>query len=101
MPGKRLDSHLFRSGFKIPDQVQGQGAGRPITRSIHGYVSIYRRSATQPLGLRCGFEATSNRIAPSEWPTGRLFGAAFFNKPNFQENIDMWVLPVYKVDDAC
>jgi hypothetical protein len=27
--------------------------------------------------------------------------AVFFNEPNFQENIDMRVLPVYKVDDAC
>ena len=57
-----------RSGFKTSDQVQGQGAGRSITRSIHVYVSIYRRpvlhpnlkksganparGATQPLGLR-------------------------------------------------
>ena len=29
----------------------------------YGYVSIYRRSATQPLGLRWGFETTSNHIA--------------------------------------
>ena len=52
-----------RSGFKTSDQVQGQGAGRSRKRSIHGYVSIYRRLATQPLGLRWGFEATSNPIA--------------------------------------
>ena len=52
---------LYRSGFKASDQVQGQGAGRSITRSIHGYVSIYRRPATQPLGLRC-FETTSRQI---------------------------------------
>jgi len=39
-----------------------QGAGRSRKRSIHcAYVSIYRRSATQPLGLRWGFETTSNR----------------------------------------
>ena len=38
-----------------------QGAGRSITRSIHGYVSIYRRPATQPLGLRWGFETTSKQ----------------------------------------
>jgi hypothetical protein len=29
---------------------------------MHGYVSIYRRTATQPLGLRWGFETTSNRF---------------------------------------
>ena len=49
-----------RSGFKTSDQVQGQGADRSRKRSIHGYVSIYRRPATQPLGLRWGFETTSN-----------------------------------------
>jgi hypothetical protein len=36
-----------------------QGADRSRKRS-HGYVSIYRRPATQPLGLRWGFETTSN-----------------------------------------
>ena len=51
---------ISRSGFKTSDQVQGQGAGRSGKRSIHGYVSIYRRPATQPLGLRWGFETTSN-----------------------------------------
>ena len=39
---------------------------RPIEKvvvlSIHGYVSIYRRAATQPLGLRWGFETTSNQL---------------------------------------
>jgi hypothetical protein len=49
----------LRSGLKTSDQVQGQGAGRSRKRSIHGYVSIYRRPATQPLGLRWGFETTS------------------------------------------
>jgi hypothetical protein len=38
---------------------------RPIEKvvcpSIHGYVSIYRRPATQPLGLRWGFETTSSQ----------------------------------------
>jgi hypothetical protein len=63
-----------RSGFKTSDQIQGQGV-RPIRRrprtsvglwrdksgkrSIHRYVSICRRPATQPLGLRWGFETTS------------------------------------------
>ena len=50
---------LLRSGFKTSDQVQGQGAGRSRKRSIHGYVSICRRPATQPLGLRWGFETAS------------------------------------------
>jgi hypothetical protein len=40
-----------------------QTSGRPGKRSIHGYVSIYRRPATQPLGLRWGFETTSNQLA--------------------------------------
>ena len=31
-----------------------------VVLSIHGYVSIYRRTATQPLALRWGFETTSN-----------------------------------------
>jgi hypothetical protein len=53
---------LSRSGFKASDQVQGQGAGRSRKRSIHGYVSIYLRPATQPLGLRWGFETTSTVI---------------------------------------
>jgi hypothetical protein len=54
-----LSNFLLRSGFKISDQVQGQGAGRSGKRSIHRYVSIYRRSATRPLGLRWAFETTS------------------------------------------
>jgi hypothetical protein len=58
--GQLPSSHLLhRSGFKTSDQVQGQGAGRSGKRSIHGYVSIYRRPATRPLGLRWGFETTS------------------------------------------
>ena len=40
-------------------------AGRPRKRSIHGYVSIYRRPVTQPLSLRWDFETTSNIKAPS------------------------------------
>jgi len=28
-----------------------------------------------------------------------LICGVFFNEPNFQENIDMRVVPVYKVDD--
>jgi hypothetical protein len=43
---------------------------RPIEKvvvsSIHGYVSIYRRSATQPLGLRWGVENTSNEVCPED-----------------------------------
>ena len=55
--------------------VYASSAGRSRKRSIHGYVSIYRRpvlhpnlkesdanpasGATQPLGLRWGFETTS------------------------------------------
>jgi hypothetical protein len=58
-----------RSGFKTSDQVQGQGAGRSGKRSIHRYVSIYRRSATQPLGLRWGFETTTGKNPrPPLWP---------------------------------
>jgi hypothetical protein len=49
---------INRSGFKTSDQVQGQGTGRSRKRSIHGYVSIYRRLATQPLSFRWGFEIT-------------------------------------------
>jgi hypothetical protein len=52
-------AELIRSAFKTSDQVQGQGADRAGKRSIHGYVSIYRSSATQPLVLRWGFETTS------------------------------------------
>ena len=67
----------IRSVFKTSDQVQRQGAGRTRKRSIPGYVSIYRRlcctlickircesrasGATQPFGLRWGFETTSKR----------------------------------------
>jgi competence protein ComEC len=55
-------SGIARSDVKISDQVQGQGAGRSRKRSIHGYVSIYWRRATQPLGLRWGFETTFNQL---------------------------------------
>ena len=74
-----VQADTYRSGFKTSDQVQGQGAGRSITRSpAAGGMSeyIYRRpvlhlnlknqmriplsGATQPLGLRWGFETTSN-----------------------------------------
>jgi hypothetical protein len=58
-------SLFLRSGFKTSDQVQGQGAGRSRKRSIRGYVSIYRRPATQPLGLRWDFETTSRVRASS------------------------------------
>ena len=51
--------YVARSGSKTSDPVQGQGAGRSRKRSIRGYVSICRRPATQPLGLRWGFGATS------------------------------------------
>jgi len=53
--------------------------GKGVVPSIHGYVSIYRRpvlhltlynqmriphrGATQPLGLRWGFETTSKHLA--------------------------------------
>jgi hypothetical protein len=59
--GKKLrDFKHTRSGFKTSDQVQGQGAGRSKKRSIHEYVSILKRSATQLSGARWGFETTSN-----------------------------------------
>jgi hypothetical protein len=68
-----VQAHAYRSGFKTSDQVQGQGADRSRKRSIHGYVSIYRRFATQPLGLRWGLETTSNPdrvfVAQSETQT--------------------------------
>jgi competence protein ComEC len=72
---------IAKSDFKTSDQVQGQGAGRSrksFFSSIHGYVSIYRSlcctlinkircessasGATQPLGLRWGFETTFNQL---------------------------------------
>ena len=65
---------MVRSGFKASDQVQGQGAGRSITRSIHGYVSIYRRPATQPLDLRWGFESTSKTNQPPVCSRWLIFG---------------------------
>jgi hypothetical protein len=59
---------MIRSGFKTSDQVQGQGAERAGKRSIHGYVSIYRRSATRPLGLRWGFETISTGTPTMDKP---------------------------------
>ena len=44
---------------------KGKASGRSGKRSIHGYVSIYRRPATQPLGLRWGFETTSKQKTES------------------------------------
>jgi hypothetical protein len=77
-----------RNGFKTSDQVQGQGAGRSGKRSpANGGMSkyFYRRpvlhpnlkrsdanpasGATQPLGLRWGFETTSGKNPrPPLWP---------------------------------
>ena len=86
----------LRSDFKTSDQVQGQGAGRSRKRSIHGYVSNYRRPATQPLGLRCGFETTSNQ---SKTPVVLLQGIHLLQQI-YQDiglrpltDIDLWVLP--------
>jgi len=62
LDGQNAKSGIARSDFKTSDQVQGQGAGRSRKRSIHGYVSIYWRRATQVLGLRWGFETTSNQL---------------------------------------
>jgi hypothetical protein len=45
---------------KFQIRFKGKASGRTGKRSIHGYVSIYRRPATQPLGLRWDFETTSN-----------------------------------------
>jgi hypothetical protein len=42
---------------------KGKASGRSGKRSIHEYVSIYRRPATQPLGLRWGFEITSSVVS--------------------------------------
>ncbi len=50
------------SDFKTSDQVQGQDAGRSRKRGIREYVSIYWRSATQPLGLRWDFETTFHQL---------------------------------------
>ena len=60
-----------------------------VVLSIHRYVSIYRRpvlhpnlknqmripqrGATQPLGLRWGFETTSRESAIMAWPYGQDF----------------------------
>jgi hypothetical protein len=44
-------------------RFKGKASGRSGKRSIRRYVSIYRRTATQPLGLRWGFE-TISRNAP-------------------------------------
>ena len=57
--------HVFRSGVKTSDQVQGQGAGRSrksLFPAYVQYVSIYRRPATQPLSLRWGFETISKQM---------------------------------------
>jgi competence protein ComEC len=59
---QNVKSGIAKSDFKISNQVQGQGAGRSRKRSIRGYVSIYRRRATQLLGLRWGFETTFNQL---------------------------------------
>jgi hypothetical protein len=43
-------------------RFKGKASGRSGKRSIQGYVSICRRSATQPLSLRWGFETTSRNF---------------------------------------
>jgi hypothetical protein len=62
---------MLRSGFKTSDQVQGQGVrpiGKAQSRRRRDEQYIYRRSATQPLGLRWGFETTSSRALAIEDP---------------------------------
>jgi hypothetical protein len=49
------------SKFQI--RFKDKASSRSRKRSIHGYVSIYRRLATQALGLRWGFETTSKEIS--------------------------------------
>jgi hypothetical protein len=77
---------LTRSGFKTSDQVQGQGAGRSRKRSIHGYVSIYRRCATQPLGLRWGFETISKSGICLAVIIGLFFGCASHRQADQQNS---------------
>ena len=46
--------YLFRSGFKTSDQVQGLGVrpiGKAQSRQRRDEQYVYRRPATQPLGL--------------------------------------------------
>jgi hypothetical protein len=51
---------------RLMDASSVRPIGKVVVLSIHEYVSIYRRPATQPLGLRWGFETTSNQpINPS------------------------------------
>ncbi len=43
-------------------RFKGKAQGDRESAAYIGYVSIYRRPATQPLGLRWGFETTSNNV---------------------------------------
>jgi hypothetical protein len=65
----KIDEYLHRSGFKTFNQVQSQGgpmdSNAPIKKigtSIHIFniSSIESLGPTQELGLRGGFETTSN-----------------------------------------
>ena len=54
---KRFSKLEVVSKFQI--RHKGKAPGRSGKRSILGYVSIYRRPATRPLGLRWDVETTS------------------------------------------
>jgi hypothetical protein len=62
LDGKYSRRDLFEVVSKPQIRFKGKASVRSGKRSIHEYVSIYRRPATQPLGLRWDFETTSNML---------------------------------------
>jgi len=63
---------IYKRGLEVVSkpQIRFKGkaqADRESAAYMGGYVSIYRRPATQPLGLRWGFEATSKKSPAKEY----------------------------------
>ncbi len=61
--GQTVKIGFAGSDFKTSDQVQGQGVPPVLkTERTRKYVRISTRGTTKPLGLRWGFETTSNQL---------------------------------------
>jgi hypothetical protein len=57
---------LFEVVSKPQIRFKGKAQADRESAAYFEYVSIYRRPETQPLGLRWGFETTSNQIDQPE-----------------------------------
>jgi hypothetical protein len=65
---------LLHSEVVSKPQIRSKGKAQAYRESAAytGYVSIYRRPATQPLGLRWGFKTTSMQISEGYMPVSKI-----------------------------